>query len=198
MFWRSRDVTATYGMALFGLAIAFVGVLALWPSLRLPATAVFLGSLLAGGWLIASRKPEKYGFKSLFGVAFSAIGEGVIATDRDGTVRILNRAAEHLTGWTQAEIAGKNFGEIFHDCPTGVGEWNAEQLITHVVDENREVGSPSCSCLRTKNDELISVRQSAAPIRDKAGRVVGVVLVFEDVRKRRAAEQRLNTEQSVT
>src|SRR5688572_28759720 len=45
-------------------------------------------------------------------VTLTAIGDGVIATDRQGRVRFLNAAAQRLTGWRAAEAAGLPIDEL--------------------------------------------------------------------------------------
>ena len=45
-------------------------------------------------------------------VTLAAIGDGVIATDREGRVRFLNAAAQRLTGWRAAEAAGRPIEEL--------------------------------------------------------------------------------------
>ena len=47
-------------------------------------------------------------------VTLNSIGDAVIATDAEGRVTLLNPLAERLTGWTQAEAAGRPVDEIFH------------------------------------------------------------------------------------
>jgi PAS domain-containing protein len=51
--------------------------------------------------------------KERLAVTLRSIGDGVIATDLDGRVRLLNNVAEALTGWTQAEAQGQRLEDVF-------------------------------------------------------------------------------------
>src|ERR1700722_15209081 len=47
-------------------------------------------------------------------ITLSSIGDAVISTDIEGRVTLMNRVAEALTGWTQAEAMGRPLEEVFH------------------------------------------------------------------------------------
>src|ERR1051326_1608669 len=51
--------------------------------------------------------------KERLAVTLRSIGDGVITTDAEGRITLLNQAAETLTGWTQAEAAGRPLDEVF-------------------------------------------------------------------------------------
>lgn len=105
-------------------------------------------------------------------ITLMSIGDGVIATDRDGKVVLLNKAAELLTGWLQEQASGKPMKDVFHIC----------NQITRQECES--------SVLLSKDGIERVVAESAAPIRNKNGEIEGAVLVFRDVtlEKRREDE----------
>ena len=126
----------------------------------------------------------------LYRVTLSSIGDGVITTDTDGSVTFMNEVASDLTGWTATAGFGQPLEKVFR-----------------IVDETtREtVENPASKVLReggpkelTKNIVLIAkdgverpIDESAAPILDDAGNVIGVVLVFHDTGRRRDAARHL-------
>jgi PAS domain S-box-containing protein len=118
-----------------------------------------------------------------------SIGDGVVATDASGKVILLNAVAESLTGWTLQQASGLPLGQVLviSDEETGQG---AEDPVARVLREGRMVGFTNHTNLTSREGRLISIEDSAAPIRDASNQIAGVVLVFRDVSQRRAAEQR--------
>lgn len=181
-----------------GLCIAIVG--SRFPGASLRLLVVFL--LGGGAWIAWSRfmrrKEAAFPKADLLAATFEAMEEGVIALDREGILRFLNRAAERLTGWTQSEIAGKRFEEVYEECRTSAKESCAADLIAEALEKNAGGERPTTGYLRTKKGDRLAVLQKAAPIRSRTGASPGVLLVFKDGRLRQAAEQRWHSEQSVT
>lgn len=120
-------------------------------------------------------------------VTLSSIGDAVITTDRDGGVTFLNPVAEALTGWTQREAAGRPLEAIF----TIVNEESRQSVENPAVRALREgvtLGLANHSLLIARDGTERPIDDSAAPIRNEAGEVAGVVLVFRDISERRQYE----------
>ncbi|MHB8472505.1 MAG: EAL domain-containing protein [Gammaproteobacteria bacterium] len=128
-------------------------------------------------------------------VTLHSIGDAVITTDAWGNIEYLNGAAEALTGRMLDEIKG---------CPIGA--------VMHLIDEHsrKRVESPVEACLREgvvvgRKDQLallrpdgseIAIADSAAPIRDHDGQVLGAILVFNDVGHTRKLARQLSFQAS--
>jgi len=125
---------------------------------------------------------------ALLQTTISSIGDGVITTDAAENIVFLNPVAESLTGWTQAEAAGKPLERIFviQDENTGAPSSNP---VTAALRENRIVNLANHTSLTTRDGRQVPIEDSAAPIRSALGDVTGVVLVFRDVTRRREAER---------
>jgi PAS domain S-box-containing protein len=123
-----------------------------------------------------------------FRVTLASVGDGVIATDDQGRVTQVNPVAEALTGWTEAEAAGKRLEEVFV-LINQASRRPAESPIGRVMRENVIVGLANPTVLIARDGREIPVDDSAAPIRTADGRVAGVVMVFRDVTDRRRSEQ---------
>jgi PAS domain S-box-containing protein len=123
-------------------------------------------------------------------VTLSSIGDGVIATDPTGRVTFLNLVAQALTGWTQAEAAGKPLGSVFHILNEQTRE-PVENPVQKVVREGKVIGLANHTILIARDGIERSIDDSAAPIRDSQGEMIGVVLIFRDVTERRKAERML-------
>lgn len=123
-------------------------------------------------------------------VTLHSIGDAVLATDTSGNVTRLNQVAEQLTGWSHADAIGRPISEIFrivneHTRQPGVipvdevlATGKISQLANHIV-------------LISRDGRERAIADSAAPICDRDGRIIGVVLVFRDVSEERAAAAKL-------
>jgi PAS domain S-box-containing protein len=121
-------------------------------------------------------------------VTLASIGDGVIVTDTDGKVTFLNAVAQNLTGWSEAQAQGQPLDQVFaiinEDTRRQVGNPVAKAL-----REGAVVGLANHTILIARNGAETPIDDSAAPIRDAGGKIVGVVLVFRDIAERKRAEQ---------
>ncbi len=132
--------------------------------------------------------------KERLGVTLRSIGDAVIVTDTAGTITLINKVAEQLTGWTIEEAVGKPLTEVFHiiNEKTRVFYNNP---VDKVISSGLVCGLANHTALVRKDGEEIVIEDSAAPIRDKNSRIIGVVLVFRDTTdKRRMEEEMLKAE----
>jgi PAS domain S-box-containing protein len=116
-----------------------------------------------------------------------SIGDAVIATDAQGNVTFLNGVSESLTGWEQENAVGTPLEKVFIIGNEETGE-PVENPVSKVLSEGRVVGLANHTVLTSRDGRKIPIDDSAAPIRDGAGNIIGVVLVFRDVSKRREVE----------
>lgn len=116
-----------------------------------------------------------------------SIGDGVIATDASGRVTFLNRIAEELTGWTREEATGELLAAVFRLVDKESGE-AIEHPATRVLRNDTAVGLPDHTILINRDGLCRAIEDNAAPIRDRDGRLTGVVVVFRDVTERRETE----------
>ncbi|MBV8232303.1 MAG: PAS domain S-box protein, partial [Planctomycetaceae bacterium] len=121
-------------------------------------------------------------------VTLASIGDAVIATDREGRVAFMNRAAEVLTGWSQEEATGEPLGWVFH-VVEGASRERIEDPVGRVLHRDIAVGLAEHTVLIARDGTERSIEDTAAPIREEGGELKGVVLVFHDVTARRLAEE---------
>jgi diguanylate cyclase (GGDEF)-like protein/PAS domain S-box-containing protein len=117
-------------------------------------------------------------------VTLQSIGDAVITTDSDGKVKYFNPVAEKLTGWTVAEALDKPLIEVFRieNEKTGIV---AENPIEKCLREGTIVGLANHTVLINKDGHSFAIEDSAAPIRNREGDIIGAVLVFHDVTEKR-------------
>jgi diguanylate cyclase (GGDEF)-like protein/PAS domain S-box-containing protein len=133
---------------------------------------------------------ELYRENELAGETLAAIGDGVIRANLEGAVDYLNPMAERLTGWSSIEAVGRPVGEVFSLCDE-VTRRPLAGPVERCLAENRLIESPPHAVLVRADGMEYSVRDSAAPIRDRDGRLVGAVLVFKDVTQLRGKEREM-------
>jgi PAS domain S-box-containing protein len=121
-------------------------------------------------------------------VTLASIGDAVISTDAEGRVTFLNAVAESLTGWTQAEAAGRPLPDVFRIVDENTRQ-PAENPAARALLEGRVVGLANHTLLIARDGTERPIDDSAAPIRDGDGAVIGAVLVFRDVTERMRTEE---------
>jgi len=121
-------------------------------------------------------------------VTLLSIGDGVITTDIQGRVELMNPVAEALTGWSQAEAKGRPFKNIFPMVHEKTRE-PVEDPVQKVLETGAIVGLANHTVLISRDGTERTLADSGAPLIDAAGNVFGVVLVFRDVTEKRRAEE---------
>ena len=109
----------------------------------------------------------------------ASIGDGVIGTDTRRRVTRLNRAAEALTGWTEADALGRPVGEVFRIVHEETRE-PAPDPVARVLATGSIQELANHTVLIARDGVERAIADSAAPIRDASDQLVGVVLVFRD------------------
>ena len=130
-------------------------------------------------------------------VTLNSIGDGVIATDAEGCVTLLNPLAQRLTGWTQAEAAARPVDEIFHIVNQETRQPSAIP-VKETLARGTIQGLANHTILIARDGSECAIADCCAPIRDRDGKVVGAVLVFRDVTGDYAAAQALRDHQLYT
>ncbi|MGZ8919855.1 MAG: PAS domain S-box protein [Limisphaerales bacterium] len=150
-----------------------------------------------------ARARSELAFEALFNqqewleTTLRSIGDGVISTDRGGVIQFMNAVAEQLTGWRFQEAQGRHLREIFPITNEDSG-LEAENPFEKVIATGEVVTMASHTLLRDRNGVQRCIDDSAAPIRDREGQLVGVILVFREITERRRFERRSSAQHEVT
>ena len=141
-----------------------------------------------------------YAHAELQNVLDSATQVGIIVTDLNSLIRLFNRGAEQMLGYTAEELVGKHTPAIFHV---------ADELTEHATDLSEELGTPvegleACVAKARlgqrdwnewthirKDGERLCVTLTVTAMRDPAGKIVGFLGIFQDVTKQRQAQETL-------
>ena len=117
-----------------------------------------------------------------FRTTLTSLGDAVIATDRRGFVTFLNPVAEHLIGIDMEQARGKAVQDVF-PIFNETTHLPVENPVVKVMELGIVVGLANHTVLQRSDGTLTPIEDSAAPIRDSRGKLVGVVLVFRDARR---------------
>jgi diguanylate cyclase (GGDEF)-like protein/PAS domain S-box-containing protein len=123
-------------------------------------------------------------------VTLQSIGDAVVTTDARGNVEYLNPVAEQLTGWETREVQGLSIESIIKLTDEITSE-PVPNPVMRCLAEGRVVTLADNVVLAARDGSSIAIQDSAAPIQDRNGQVVGAVMVFHDVRQERQLHRRL-------
>ena len=119
-----------------------------------------------------------------------SVGDGVLTIGTDNCVQLINPITEKLTGWTQKEAKGKPVEEVFKI----VHEYSREPIKSpsKVVFETGEIVQlANHTVLISKDGSECAIEDTAAPIKDKSGNIIGCVLVFRDFSEKKEKQKRI-------
>jgi PAS domain S-box-containing protein len=164
------------------------GYLSVRNAVGLIAYLVTCGIIMAFGeaMRLAWRRADER--RELLRVTFASIGDAVITTDTGGRTTSLNAVAESLTGWTRSEAVGQPLETVFR-IVNEESRKPAENPTRRALREGLIVGLANHTILITRDGTQLPIDDSAAPIKDEQGRILGCVLIFRDITARRRAEK---------
>ena len=128
--------------------------------------------------------------KERLAVTLASIGDGVITTDREGAITLINKVAENLTGWVEHSALGQPIDQVFHIVNEQSHEL-CENPIKKVIESGQIIGLANNTKLIRKDGKEFIIADSGAPIISKGGEVIGVVLVFRDITEKRRMHQEI-------
>ncbi len=123
---------------------------------------------------------ELRGQREWLSTTLGSIGDGVIATDPSGSVLLLNRIAEQMTGWTVAEARGRPIWEVFRVIDANTRK-PVDDPALKALRERAVTRLESGALLITRDEREIPVEHSGSPILGFDGSLAGAVLIFRDV-----------------
>lgn len=126
--------------------------------------------------------------KESLAVTLGSIGDGVITTDVQGRIIMMNNEAERLTGWSSQEGIGKPLKTVFNFVVDLAAQARTTQTAFRNEAQSILLSLPENATLVARDGSERTVEQLASPIRDNKNEIAGVVLVFRDITERQRAE----------
>ena len=113
-------------------------------------------------------------------ITLNSISDAVIGTDMVGHVDYLNRAAKVMTGWCRKDAHGKPIGTVMQII-NGKTRKPAANPVDLVLQLNQAMNLTAGTVLIRRDGSEVAIEDSAAPIHNRHGRLVGAVIVFHDI-----------------
>ena len=170
LFEPYRSFSATASPARLGLFLLVGGLIAALASARSRAAAV-----------------EQVRRRWHEGI-LATIADAVIASDQEGRVSFLNAAAESLVGWERQEALGRPLAEVFRAVDSGAA-FPMEHLVRRLLTEGKVTDLTGPTLLHSRDGTTTPIEFQFAPIRDQAGDLLGVAVIFRDIAERRRSEE---------
>ena len=130
--------------------------------------------------VLSLRAEQAFQSEQKLRTTLQSIGDGVITCDANSRIETMNDVAQQLTGWTTAEALGLPLDQVFKIISQTSRE-PIENPVAKVQRLNSGVTFANHTILIRKDGSEIFIDDSGAPIRDKQGSLIGVVLVFRDI-----------------
>lgn len=118
--------------------------------------------------------------KELLSVTLRSIAEGVISTDKEGIVLLMNRTAEKLTGWSLEEAYGLPVDQLFRLQSLDF-KGDSENLLTNLFgkEDLYQYGGKYKFIDRNNNEKIVFFNVS--PVKDRDSKIIGAVLTLKDI-----------------
>lgn len=129
---------------------------------------------------VKERTQELNESKEHFEKTLLSVGDGIIATDDQGVITVMNPVIEELTGWSNEIKHGKPFDEVLTIISKGA-EKKYENPIKEVLASGEIIETSGQPIVISRHKELIPVEYTAAPIKNKEAKTTGVVVVLRDI-----------------
>jgi diguanylate cyclase (GGDEF)-like protein/PAS domain S-box-containing protein len=138
---------------------------------------------------------ELFQEKELAQVTLKSIGDAVITTDASGKIEYCNSIAENLIAWKGDEVKGLFISEVFSVFHEETRQ-PIQNPVERVLQEGSIVNAVDRTILVSRDGSEYAIDESAAPIRDRNGHLIGVVLIFRDVTESRLLSNQLSWQAS--
>ncbi|MFN8145085.1 MAG: PAS domain S-box protein [Bacteroidia bacterium] len=119
-----------------------------------------------------------------------SLGDGVIATDKNGIITLINKSAENISGWKKEEAIGIHIDYVFQITNERTGNKVINPAI-EAMQRNQVVLLANHTILKMRNGNTVFIDDSGAPIHNDKGDLIGAVLVFRDITEKKKAEDAL-------
>lgn len=126
-----------------------------------------------------------------FRVTLLSVGDSVITTDRHGNISFVNESAIKLTGWNKSKITGRPIDNVFN-IVNEYSRTKVENPVNKVLETGAIMGLANHTILIRDDGTERPIADSAAPIKDDDGNIIGVVFVVRDVTEERKKMNEIN------
>ena len=161
-----------------------------WTIIFVFGLLVLVGAVVGAMWQrnVKTHYREINAAEARYRTTLNSIGDGVIVTDPEGRIQLMNPSTERLTGWSQSLASGEPLENVFRIINEDTRQ-PVETPVKRVLAEGTVIGLANHTVLMSRDGREIPIADSGAPVLSEAGEIAGVVLVFSDQTEHREAER---------
>lgn len=130
--------------------------------------------------------------RKLFETTLFSINEGIIVTDNEGKITIMNSLAEEYTGWAKEAALDQTFHEVFHGINSKTREPQLD-IVKKILEVEGKNDTFDEIILVSKSGEERYISGTVATMKDKDGKILGVVSSFRDITKEYLQEKEIDS-----
>ncbi|TYK66878.1 sigma-54 interaction domain-containing protein [Colwellia echini] len=120
----------------------------------------------------------------------SAVGDGIYGVDVNGNTTFVNKAAEHILGWTKAELVGKNIHDVIHHSHENGEHYKDVECPIYAAFKDGEIHSVDDEVFWKKDGIPVAVEYKSTPVTEN-GLLIGAVVIFRDITERKNIQGKL-------
>ena len=173
--WREQTRVMTRGLIVLAIVIGLV--IGLYTRRQLQDVSSAFRQAIN---VLRIRAEQTFRSEQKLRTTLESIGDGVITCDADGRIDHMNDVAQQLTGWNNDEARNQLLDQVLKMI-----DRDTREAIEHPVEKvkrlNKIVSLASHTILVRRDGSEIFIDDSGAPIRDKEGKMIGIVIVFRDI-----------------
>lgn len=173
-----------FAIAALGVTISVLVLLVIYAFSSLRERTVTYASEVTKGLRQAKAKDE---------AMLLSIGEGLVATGKDGNIVFVNRAFEQLLGWHEEEVQGKlfvNLVPMFNEETEEIEKKNRPiyKILRSPSPSTTKATTTSNMYYKKKDGTIFPVAITISPIIVE-GQIIGAVEVFRDITEEKAVDK---------
>ncbi|HRP59345.1 MAG TPA: histidine kinase dimerization/phospho-acceptor domain-containing protein [Vicingus sp.] len=144
-------------------------------------------------FILKKSREQEYQLREKFQVILSSIGDGVIATDKEGAVdgdsktAPMNAMAQKLTDWKFHDAQKKQLHDIF-DIEEDSSVKSFSESVEAAMYKGKQLVVNRPMSIKNKRGKIIDIQDSIAPLSDTKGHKIGVVIIFKDISQQKDLE----------
>lgn len=125
--------------------------------------------------------------KEKFETLLMSIGDGVFGIDKEQKIVYFNKQAEKISGYKSSSVLGKYYYDILKFVKVKDKTENIEFIRKALSGKASDMGNHTVLIRKDKSE--VPVADSATPIKDKKGNILGAIVVFRDASKERELDR---------
>ncbi|HRN69789.1 MAG TPA: ATP-binding protein [Candidatus Woesebacteria bacterium] len=138
-------------------------------------------------FILKKSREQEYQLREKFQVILSSIGDGVIATDKEGKITYMNAMAQKLTDWKFHDAQKKQLHDIF-DIEEDSSVKSFSESVEAAMYKGKQLVVNRPMSIKNKRGKIIDIQDSIAPLSDTKGHTIGVVIIFKDISQQKDLE----------